>query len=343
MIQVRREEAIEIAPYRDEDEEAVVALLEETMQESPIGAWSSSFFRWKHVRNPFGRSQILVARVADRLVGLRAFMRWRFHAGDRTLAAVRAVDTVTHPEYQGRGIFSRLTRGALAELGDGVDLVFNTPNDKSRPGYLKMGWTLVGVVPISIRVRHPVRFARGLRSLDDRTFPHTATPPIDAETASEALADENAVAALLSSQRDGPRLRTPRDASYLRWRYGGSHGLDYRAARYASGDGLRGLAIFRVRPRGRLWESTLAELIVEREDRGLARRLLREVVAAAPVDHVAGHATVGSAGGAAMRALGFLRAPRGPTLAVNVRREDLHPDPTDLRSWDLSLGDLEVF
>jgi GNAT superfamily N-acetyltransferase len=77
-----------------------------------------------------------------------------------TINAVRAVDTATHPDWQGRGIFSRLTLGALDDLrDDGVDCVFNTPNDKSRPGYLKMGWQQVGKVPVSVRLTGP-RFDR---------------------------------------------------------------------------------------------------------------------------------------------------------------------------------------
>ena len=66
--------------------------------------------------------------------------------------AVRAVDTATDPEFQGRGIFTRLTLEALDELAaDGVDFVFNTPNARSRPGYLKMGWQVVGRLAAAVR------------------------------------------------------------------------------------------------------------------------------------------------------------------------------------------------
>jgi GNAT superfamily N-acetyltransferase len=339
-----RRETIDVRPYREDDEPGVLALLGDSFEGTPIGPWSSSFFRWKHLSNPFGRSLILVARAQGRIIGLRAFMRWRFHAGDRMLEAVRAVDTATHPDFQGRGVFSRLTLDALDALGNGVDLVFNTPNDKSRPGYLKMGWRVVGTVPVLIRVRRPVRFAKGVRSLDERTAPRGTPPPVDAETALQALGDEEALTGLLADQGDDDRrLRTPRDTTYLRWRYGSPQGLDYRAVRQFDGGRLRGLAIFRIRPRGVLWETTVAETIVGGQDRRVSRRLLREVVAAAPVDHVAAHAPAGSAAAAAMRRTGFLPAPKGITLTVNMRRENVDPNPTDLRNWALSLGDLEVF
>ena len=41
-------------------------------------------------------------------------------------------------------------------VADGVDLVFNTPNEKSGAGYLTMGWKKVG--PIGAMVRPSPRF-----------------------------------------------------------------------------------------------------------------------------------------------------------------------------------------
>ena len=162
---------ISLRPYREEDESAVLELLDASLGGGPVGRRPPSFFRWKHMSNPFGRSFMLVAEDDGRIVGLRAFMRWRFQAGDRELLAVRAVDTATHPDYQGQGIFSRLTLAALDELGGQVDLVFNTPNEKSLPGYLKMGWRPVGQVPIRVRVRHPTACRHARVSLCGRSVP----------------------------------------------------------------------------------------------------------------------------------------------------------------------------
>ena len=84
----------------------------------------------------------------------------------RASSAVRAVDTATHPDYQGRGIFRLLTlAGVEAMTAEGVQFVFNTPNDQSRPGYLKMGWLRVGRPSTSVRVRS---LAGTLRMLSSR-------------------------------------------------------------------------------------------------------------------------------------------------------------------------------
>src|SRR4029453_2889830 len=151
--------AVAIRPFAAEDETGVLELLHEALGGGPAGMRPPEFFRWKHRSSPFGPSLLLVAEADGKLVGLRAFMRWRFVAGPAVLEAVRAVDTATHPDFQGMGIFSRLTRAALDDLEGTADLVFNTPNGKSGPGYLKMGWREVGKMPVPIPARHPLRVA----------------------------------------------------------------------------------------------------------------------------------------------------------------------------------------
>ena len=115
------------------------ASLGETSSKKTEEVW-----RFKHIDNPFGESLVLVAEENNYIVGVRAFMRWKWQRGDQVYSAFRAVDTATHPDHQGKGIFKKLTLRAL-EIGKerGVHFVFNTPNTQSKPGYLKMGWEVV--------------------------------------------------------------------------------------------------------------------------------------------------------------------------------------------------------
>ncbi len=319
---------IDIRRYRDDDELAVRDLLRASLGAGPAGERPPEFFRWKHLRNPFGRSYMLVAEEDGRVVGFRSFLRWRFSAGDTTVTAVRAVDTATHPDFQGRGIFRTLTLAALDDLRSETDLVFNTPNAKSGPGYLKMGWRSVGRVPIGIRVRRPIRFLRNVRHLG-ADEPRRTPPRVEAETASGATLAGRA------SVGTDERLSTLRPPDYLTWRYLDAPLLDYRIV--SDGDGA---AIFRVRPRGRLWEATVVELFAS--DPAVGARLLRRVARSADVDHVSCSFPSGTIAASAARRCGFVPSPQGPTLMTNPLR-DLPLDPGSLRSWALTLGDVEVF
>ncbi len=107
---------------------------------------SMEFWKWKHLDNPFGESPVLLALVNDQIVGLRAFLSWNWVVNGRIFQSYRAVDTATHPDWQRKGIFSTLTSRLLNELWeeDPKVFIFNTPNEKSKPGYLKMGWQVLG-------------------------------------------------------------------------------------------------------------------------------------------------------------------------------------------------------
>jgi GNAT superfamily N-acetyltransferase len=342
-----RGEPVTTRGYLERDEAEVLELLSMSLGPGPVGRRAPEFFRWKHLENPFGPSLLLLAESAGRIVGLRAFMRWGFRVGDRSVRAVRAVDTATHPDHRGTGIFSRLTEQALQEVRGGAELVFNTPNDQSRPGYLKMGWRTVGRIPVAIRIRRPVavlRDARRFRSSAAAPRPARPRPRLDAETAAEALADPQLPQLLGDAAGASPaRLATPRDAAFLDWRYGSAPLLDYRGVREHIGGMLAGIALFRMRKRGRLWESTVADVIVRPGDVRTAGRLLRRVAAAATVDHVACSFPPASEPARAARPSGFVRSPGGPTLTAKSVRGDLRPDPYERRSWALCLGDLEVF
>lgn len=293
---------------------------------------NEAFFAWKHDQNPFGPSPAWVAEApGGRLVGLRVFLRWRFRRPDgTTFRAVRAVDTATHPEFQGRGIFTRLTLGALPELaGDGVECVFNTPNDQSRPGYLKMGWRVVGRVPVAVRVRSPRSVARmaGARAAAEKW-----SRPCDVGLdAASVLSDRDATAGLL--RRCGPPagIATDRDPEVLAWRYSFAP-LRYRAV--PLGDRLEdGLVVFRLRRRGRALEATVAEALVPpgRSARFAVGWLLRRSGA----DYAL------RAGGRGAFGSGFVPAPGlGPVLTWRPLGSCRVPVMDELL---LGVGDLELF
>lgn len=221
--------------------DAVIACCAEALGWDPDEP-NADFFRWKHRENPFGPSPIWVATDADRIVGVRALMRWRLVRGDDVLEMVRAVDTATLPSHQGRGIFSRLTQVAVDELtAEGVAAVFNTPNDKSRPGYLKLGWVELGRVPVRVRVNNPLVLGRLVRS---RVGAGKWGEPTPVGT------KEADVDGFLDRWRPPAGWHTPLDRSVLEWRYG------FEPLRYRYIDG----AFFRVRRRGAVTELSICDV-----------------------------------------------------------------------------------
>ncbi len=347
---------LDLRAMTDDDEDEVLQLLTLTMAGGPTGARSRELFAWKHRRNPFGSSPGLLAVHDGRIVGVRLFLRWRLASARGPLRAVRAVDTATHPDYQRQGIFRRLTLTLLEQLeaDDAVDLVFNTPNADSRPGYLRMGWQEAGLLPVHISPVRPVTFLRGLRGARNANASGGAaavagapTVPVPASAcplprAAEAFADAGALDHLLAGIRTPAALHTPRTVDYLRWRYAEAPGLDYRCVPVHDAGRLVGLGLGRLRRRAGLVELTLGEVLVRDGDVRAAGRVLR-AARTCGVDHVAVHAGPGSEVAARLLRCGYLPVPgQGIGLVVNPRTPPagraLDPD-----AWAVSLGDLEVF
>ncbi len=183
------------------------------------------YWLWKHEQNPFGASPCLVGTSDGHIVGVRMFLRWVWCSGDQTVRAVRAVDTATLPEWRGKGVFSRLTMRLVEQMQDeGVRFIYNTPNGKSMPGYLKMGWAPVTRIPLWVR---PVRLSMAAR----RAFSNVPTPLPTFEhfgTITEVLEDRRLPAFLRNVAIHDERYHTPRTTSYLGWRYGNIPGISVR-------------------------------------------------------------------------------------------------------------------
>lgn len=314
----------------DADRAAVLELCRRSLGWRP-GDPDEAFFTWKHDDNPFGVSPSWVAVAEDgRIVGLRMFLRWSFvDPSGASFSAVRAVDTATDPDWQGRGIFTKLTTGALPDLIEaGTGAVFNTPNDKSRPGYLKMGWSVVGQVPVTMRLRSPMSLRRLATA---RTAAELWSEPISCGLdAAAAFADGDTTARLLERSAPFPGISTNRSVDYLRWRYR-FEPLRYRVA--PIGDDLAdGVIVFRVRRRGTALEATVCDVIAPPRTRlaGAFRSILKESGA----DYLL------AASGAGLSS-GFVPVPRlGPILTWRPLARAGVPAMADL---SLAMGDVELF
>jgi GNAT superfamily N-acetyltransferase len=319
---------VEVRPATPNDRPAIHELLRAAL------GWGDDerfgwLYTWKHEENPFGASAAWVAFVGDQLAGLRVFMRWELEHPGGVFRAVRAVDTATHPDHQGRGVFRRLTLGAIDMLRDeGVDFVFNTPNSQSLPGYLKMGWDEVGRLPVAARptgVRGAMRMISARQPAERWSEPTALGVP-----ASELLAAERPlVASLVASQPAATGIRTRLSPELLDWRYGSSR-VPYRAVVAEAPE--NGIAFVRVRRRGTAREVVVATLLVRGADRAATGRLVRAVRRAADADYVL---AIGPEPGLVPLPKRF-----GPVLTWRALCAPVMPP---LESWQLRLGDVELF
>jgi len=306
------------------DEEAILATLRLALGETPLLQRSPELWAWKHRLNPFGESIVMIAEEGGVVAGVRALMRWDLitPSGGR-LRCARPVDTATHPQFTRRGIFRNLTMTALEVARDqSIDLVFNTPNQKSAPGYLDMGWRHVSWIGAQVRPR-----------LGSSSAQRESEPP-----AIERLAPSMSAGSPIPGDlpiRDPRGLRTPRIEEYLSWRFAQHPTASYGWLRSKESDGV---LVARASSRAGRSELVVSDLIgkVHPDLIGRAARTAR-------VRYLAGWFSPASPErGIAMRG-GLVPVPGLKTLRlVALPLNSLDFDPFDIRSWDICTSDLEL-
>ncbi len=330
--------------YEPSDESAVLALLRKSLGDGRAFDRTSAFWQWKHFQNPFGPSLMLVTANSE-ILGLRAFMRWQFRIGPRVITAMRAVDTATHPGYQRQGIFASLTRLTVERAQrEGVELIYNTPNNHSLPGYLKLGWQYIGRVPLLIKILRPLRIAATLLG-KGRSNPDEMPVP-EAPRVGALLGRTTSLDSLLKEDdrfRDS-RIRTNCSIGFLQWRYVDVPSLSYYTT-WIGGETPTAAVIFRPNLRRGLREILICELLLNSTGVRQVPWLIRGLIDTVEGDYLVAYAPSGSAHWRALLRAGFIPIPRlGPYLTTRP----LNPVPTAAASarfshWHLSVGDLEVF
>lgn len=193
---------------KEEDIPAIVDLLKLSLGES-LTPKTISFWKWKHLENPFGKSPVLLLEENGKIVGVRAFLQWRYLINGENILAGRAVDTAIHPSYQGKGLFTKLTKKLLEQVQqDGFQFIFNSPNNQSLPGYLKMGWESWGKLPLKIQLNPFPKKNKGLSKPNWRLL----DPLIENIENSQGLESE---------------IQTKLEKGFINWRYEHCPIVDY--------------------------------------------------------------------------------------------------------------------
>lgn len=299
-----------------EDIPQIIQLLKESLGESLLPK-TEEFWKWKHLDNPFGTSPVLVAEKENQIIGVRAFLRWQFTDQNRIYSAYRAVDTAVHPKYQGQGIFSRLTQELVEDMkNEGIQLIFNTPNKKSHPGYLKLGWETWGKLPLKIKLKVP-KSSKNLLLSQNWEDISTLISKLEAPTNIQAGVHTNLI------------------PGYIRWRYQDCPIVNYSFL----SDGESYLLIYRLKEGKKGKELRITDLfILSGFDKKKLQTQFRELIKNSGAVWVSFSGLNYDPKVLDLGSIPLLT--QGPLITLRKLQDDLDPLFLD---WKWSLGDLELF
>ena len=323
------------------DKSAIIELLKLSLGESTIPK-SELLWNWKHEENPFGPSFLLLAEEEEKLVGLRAFMQWEWQWNGQIYKSIRAVDTATHPAHQGKGIFKKLT---LHQVGickqQGVAFVFNTPNNQSKPGYLKMGWVEQGKLPLKFKLLHPFSMAY------HRLF-KLNVPLANEYDASPVQIWEPGISNLVSqAPKSTEQLVCNLSAQYIAWRY--EHNPLFRYNYFT--DKANFLMISRIKKHSFGRELRIVECIILNPGGDLKKlnkdlgKQVKQFCKINKIDFISLSGLQYSSCKECFEWMGLIPVRlMGPAITLkDLNMNEKFPSLLQMNNWKYSLGDLELF
>lgn len=301
----------------------IVEVLKASLGEKDLPL-SEEIWNYKHVNNPFGRSLVLIAEENGIIAGVRAFMCWEWQYLNNFYSTFRAVDTATHPNYQGQGIFKNLTLKALelAKL-QGNQFIFNTPNEQSRSGYLKMGWQTVDKLKVALKPAYS-----SFWKITNNNNKYNTSLNCSLEKIEELCHEWN------QDFQNRRTLFTPKSALFLKWRYENNPLQQYEVV---AEDGLY-IAAY-IKKRKGLKELRISECIFNEKSKSKIIKLITSFSKKFGAQIISYSPELLDLKG------NLINSNIGPILTfrnLNLS-EDENFKLKEISNWKYSLGDLELF
>lgn len=125
--------------YFDNDSELsqLVELQNEVYRERGLKFKPQTFKSW-YVENPYGHVISFNAFDNGKLVAHQSFVPEKMKVNEHVVNCLRSMAVVTHPDYQKKGLFAKLTNLAIDEAKrQGYEFVYAISNANSTPVFLK--------------------------------------------------------------------------------------------------------------------------------------------------------------------------------------------------------------
>lgn len=194
--------------YRRGDERQILALYEAVNNRR----MAPEYWRWRYAENPFGKGIIKLAFADGKLIGHYAVTPMYVMVDGKPRRAVFSLHTMTHPDFQKRGICTVLAKEAYKKCqSEGFGFVYGFPNDNSYHWFThRLDWTGFGK----------------MSSLEKNLGAETKTAP---KTGNIYGIDrfDNRVNALWNEVKAGYRVTVPRTEDYLNWRFARHPTVEY--------------------------------------------------------------------------------------------------------------------
>lgn len=116
--------------------------------------FTTDFIKWQYTENPNGNVIGFDAYDGDVLVGHYVTIPVVYKINDKSTKGLLSLNTATHPNHQGRGLFTQLAEKTFQLAKDlGYEFVIGVANQNSTPGFLKkLGFYKIAALDVKIGI-----------------------------------------------------------------------------------------------------------------------------------------------------------------------------------------------
>lgn len=333
-------------PATDEDLPAIIQLFHDVFGYARPAATHV----WRFRSGPAGPGVITVAVEGQRIVGQYALQPTPLLVGGECVSGAQSLDTMTHPDFRGQGMFVALARACMDDAAHrGIEALYGFPNASSFPGFVRrLGWIHCGDASRWVRPIGSDDAASGIRSLlrpvrrlATRLLPTGMPRRMDVElVTTEPNYDElqRLHASTCGDQR--ATYRVAWSAEWMKWRFAEASGRAYSWIQARRAGQLVAAVAWGSRSTS---DAVLSALIGE--DAAALRGCVATAVGAARRAGYTRMVTVNSdtAIHPVLRATGFFRRNQVPFIVRSMTDRTWRADMHDMRAWKLQPADLDTF
>ncbi|MBX2977792.1 MAG: GNAT family N-acetyltransferase [Flavobacteriales bacterium] len=215
------------------------------------------YFRWKYLEGPAGPVISFVARKEGRIAAFYGVLPERYTVDGEPAFIHQSMDTMTHPEHRGKGLFPRLARATCAHIQEttGKLHLIGYPGPTSINGFTqKLGWQCL--VEMSYIFIYPWAFR----------VSNTLREKVDVEVCSVDAADPLLDAYFMIHRAQVRPIAKVVDKEVLLWRTFGHPMIAYKHLLVVVNGAGIGMCVYRIEADGRafiLWLDSLDDANID--------------------------------------------------------------------------------
>ena len=328
---------------------------------------NKDYLRWQYLCNPAGNALVVVARAdSGELAGQYVVVPMEFKVDNEIVRGSLSLNTLTHPEYRGQGLFTQMAKKTyeICERS-GFLMTLGFPNKNSYPGFVrKLQFSHIGNAKVMFRplsvgrllgslphVRQSAKYAPSvLEGLKTAQF-HDASSRFDFGEL-EFRADASDYDKFINGQRTND-ISVFKSAEFCDWRFRQIPTRAYSAFQARQGGEIKATCVIRQRLVKGIECVFVMDLQAADGQIGFdaSKELIHRVLKSYKKSGVALAGIMVSPGSSASkiaRSLRFNKMPRqllphDAPIIVRRNGQTLHEEILEINLWNLFFGDYDVF